>query len=92
GSKLVILDEPTSGLDVFSAYAIRKILKEYSKSNSVTIILSSHNMIEVEDLCDEVALINRGRIIVQGSPRDLIHAYNSKNLEEVFISLAGEKS
>ncbi|MFN3267880.1 MAG: ABC transporter ATP-binding protein [Zestosphaera sp.] len=92
GSRLVILDEPTSGLDVFSAYAIRKILKEYSKNNSVTIILSSHNMIEVEDLCDEVALINKGRIIVQGSPKDLIHTYGSKNLEEVFISLAGEGS
>ncbi|MEM0474815.1 MAG: ABC transporter ATP-binding protein [Zestosphaera sp.] len=92
GSKLVILDEPTSGLDVFSAYAIRKILKEYSRSNSVTIILSSHNMIEVEDLCDEVALINKGRIVVQGPPKDLIRAYGSKNLEEVFISLAGEES
>ncbi|MEO3993369.1 MAG: ABC transporter ATP-binding protein [Desulfurococcaceae archaeon TW002] len=92
GSRLVILDEPTSGLDVFSAYTIRKILKEYSRSNSVTIILSSHNMIEVEDLCDEVALINKGRIIVQGLPKDLIHTYGSKNLEEVFISLAGEDS
>lgn len=91
GSRLVILDEPTSGLDVFSAYAIRKILKEYSKNNSVTIILSSHNMIEVEDLCDEVALINEGRIMIQGSPKDLIRTYSSKNLEEVFISLAGEK-
>lgn len=90
GSRLVILDEPTSGLDVFSAYAIRRILKEYSKSSSVTIILSSHNMIEVEDLCDEVALINKGRIIVQGPPKDLIRSYNGKNLEEVFISLAGE--
>ncbi len=90
GSRLVILDEPTSGLDVFSAYAIRKILKEYSRNNSVTIILSSHNMIEVEDLCDEVALINKGRIIVQDSPKELIHTYGGKNLEEVFISLAGE--
>lgn len=90
GSKLVILDEPTSGLDVFSAYAIRKILKEYSRNNSVTIVLSSHNMLEVEDLCDVVALINKGRVIVQGPPKDLIRAYNSRNLEEVFISLAGE--
>jgi|YelNatPaOPRAMG01_1025707.scaffolds.fasta_scaffold26051_3 ABC-2 type transport system ATP-binding protein len=90
GSKLVILDEPTSGLDVFSAYAIRKTLKEYSRNNSVTIVLSSHNMLEVEDLCDVVALINKGRVIVQGPPKDLIRAYNGRNLEEVFISLAGE--
>ena len=90
GSKLVILDEPTSGLDVFSAYAIRKILKEYSRNNSVTIVLSSHNMLEVEDLCDVVALINKGRVIVQGPPKDLIRTYNVRNLEEVFISLAGE--
>lgn len=90
GSKVVILDEPTSGLDVFSAYAIRKMLKNYAREYTVTIILSSHNMIEVEEVCDDVALINRGRIIAEGAPRDLMRAHGGRNLEEVFISLAGE--
>lgn len=90
GSKVVILDEPTSGLDVFSAYAIRKMLKNYVREHAVTVILSSHNMIEVEEVCDDVALINKGRIIAGGTPKDLIRAHGGKNLEEVFISLAGE--
>ncbi len=90
GSEVVILDEPTSGLDVFSAYSVRRILRDYVKNHAVTVIMSSHNMIEVEEICDEVALINRGLIIAQGAPRDLISTYGGRNLEDVFISLAGE--
>ncbi|MEM0014095.1 MAG: ABC transporter ATP-binding protein [Zestosphaera sp.] len=92
GSKVVILDEPTSGLDVFSAYAIRKMLKNYVKDYAVTVVISSHNMIEVEEVCDDVALINRGRIIAKGPPGDLIRTHGGRNLEEVFISLAGESA
>ena len=87
--KLAILDEPTSGLDVLHAYHIRKIIKNYVKQNGVTVLLSSHNMLEVEFLCDRVALVNKGKIVVEGKPADLKTQYGSQNLEEVFAKVVG---
>ena len=83
--KLAILDEPTSGLDVVHAYHIRGIIREYAEKNNVTILLSSHNMLEVEFLCHRVALINDGKKIAEGSPSELKAKYKSQNLEEVFM-------
>lgn len=83
--KLAILDEPTSGLDVVHAYHIRRIIQQYAEKNNVTILLSSHNMLEVEYLCQRVALINAGTKIDEGSPLDLKVKYNAQNLEEVFM-------
>lgn len=83
--KLAILDEPTSGLDVVHAYHVRRVIREYSEKNNVTILLSSHNMLEVEYLCQRVALINAGKKIDEGSPLDLKSKYNAQNLEEVFM-------
>ena len=82
--KLAILDEPASGLDVLHAYHIRQIIKQYVKQNGVTVLLSSHNMLEVEYLCDQVALVNKGKIVLEGKPTQLKIEYNSQNLEEVF--------
>jgi ABC-2 type transport system ATP-binding protein len=87
--KLAILDEPTSGLDVLHAYHIRQIIKSYVKQNGVTVLLSSHNMLEVEYLCDRVALVNKGKIVVEGKPADLKTQYGSQNLEEVFAKVVG---
>jgi ABC-2 type transport system ATP-binding protein len=87
--KLAILDEPASGLDVLHAYRIRQIIKQYVKQNGVTVLLSSHNMLEVEYLCDRVALINKGKIILEGTPTTLKTQYNSQNLEEVFAKVVG---
>jgi len=87
--KLAILDEPTSGLDVLHAYHVREIIKQYAKGHKVTVLLSSHNMLEVEQLCDQVALINRGKIIVEGAPSELKSKYKAANLEEVFVEVAG---
>ena len=86
--KLATLDEPTSGLDVIHAYHVRRIIREYAKQRSLTVVLSSHNMLEVEFLCDRVALIHDGRIVVEGSPRELKEAYGAANLEEVFTKVA----
>lgn len=83
--KLAILDEPTSGLDVVHAYHIRRIIREYAEKNNVTVLLSSHNMLEVEFLCQRVALINDGRKIDEGSPLELKVKYKAQNLEEVFM-------
>ena len=90
GAELVILDEPTSGLDVFSSYRIRRMIREYVDKTGSTAILSSHNMLEVEAICDHVALINKGRIVAEGSPNELKELYGGRNLEEVFIGLVGE--
>ena len=87
--KLAILDEPASGLDVLHAYHIRQIIKRYVKDNGVTVLLSSHNMLEVEYLCDRVALINKGKIVLEGKPDDLKAQHGGANLEEVFAKVVG---
>jgi len=87
--KLAILDEPTSGLDILHAYHVREIIKQYAKEHMVTVLLSSHNMLEVEQLCDQVALINKGKIIVEGTPSELKSKHKAANLEEVFVEVAG---
>lgn len=87
--KLAVLDEPASGLDVLHAYHIRQIIKRYVKEQGVTVLLSSHNMLEVEYLCDRVSLVNRGKIAVEGEPQQLKEKYESQNLEEVFAKVIG---
>jgi ABC-2 type transport system ATP-binding protein len=87
--KLAVLDEPTSGLDVLHSVHVRGIIQRYVKEHGVTVLLSSHNMLEVEFLCDSVALINKGRIVATGSPTELKAKYNSVNLEDVFGEVVG---
>jgi ABC-2 type transport system ATP-binding protein len=87
--KLTVLDEPASGLDVLHAYHVRQIIKQYVRDHSVTVLLSSHNMLEVEYLCDRVALLNKGKIVVEGEPQELKERYSSQNLEEVFAKVIG---
>lgn len=82
--KLAILDEPTSGLDIVNGLDIRKTIRQLSKEG-MAVLLSSHNMLEVEFLSDRVAIINQGKIYDIGSPQDLKAKHNSANLEEVFI-------
>jgi ABC-2 type transport system ATP-binding protein len=87
--KLAILDEPTSGLDVLHAYHVREIIKRYVQEHDVTVLLSSHNMLEVEHLCDRVALLNKGKIIAEGKPQELKEKFQGANLEEVFAKVVG---
>lgn len=83
--KLAILDEPTSGLDVIISQEIRGIIKDFTKKGT-TVLLSSHNMLEVEFLCDRIALIDKGVIVETGTPQGLKEKYNAENIEEVFIN------
>jgi ABC-2 type transport system ATP-binding protein len=87
--KLAILDEPTSGLDVLHSYHVRTIIKRCVQEHGVTVLLSSHNMLEVEHLCERVALLNKGKIVVEGKPQELKERFNSPNLEEVFAKVVG---
>lgn len=81
--QLAILDEPTSGLDVINAMEIRKIIKDLAK-RGMTVLLSSHNMLEIEYLSDRVAIIDGGKIHASDTPAALLKKYGKANLEEVF--------
>ncbi|MFA6082323.1 MAG: ABC transporter ATP-binding protein [Patescibacteria group bacterium] len=88
--KLAILDEPTSGLDVINAFAIRNIIKKLSE-HGMSVLLSSHNMLEIEFLSDRVGLINKGKILEIGTSKQLKEKYHANNLEEVFVKMVEEK-
>ena len=82
--RLSIMDEVTSGLDVINAYEIREIIKSIA-STGVTVIMSSHNMFEVDMLCDRVGLLDRGNLILLGTPEELKERFEVDTLEEVFV-------
>ena len=88
--RFAILDEVTSGLDVVNACEIRDIIRDIAASG-VTILLSSHNMHEVESLCSRVAMINGGEIILSGTPAEMKAKYGANDLEEVFIRAVRER-
>lgn len=83
---LAILDEATSGLDVINALEIRNIIIEYAKKGT-SVLVSSHNMLEIEYLSNMVGIIDQGKIIEKGTVTQLKHKYSSQNLEEVFLNL-----
>lgn len=87
---LTILDEPTSGLDVYASVRVRQMIKKYVKETNASILLSSHNMLEVEYLCDRVAFIHRGRMLVEGTPDEIKELYRANNLEEAFVRAVEE--
>jgi ABC-2 type transport system ATP-binding protein len=87
--KLAILDEPNSGLDVLHSVHVRTLIKRYAKEHNVTVLLSSHNMLEVEYLCDRVAIVNKGKVVIEGSPDELKTKHKAVNLEEVFGEVVG---
>jgi ABC-2 type transport system ATP-binding protein len=82
--RLAILDEPTSGLDVVNAQEVRRIINSAVEAGT-TVLLSSHNMLEVEFLCQRIALINDGRIIASGTAEELKREYEARNIEEAFV-------
>lgn len=88
--QLLILDEPTVGVDVQSRKMISDFLKSYNKANGITILYTSHMLDEAEKLCDEVAIIDHGKIVTQGAPQALIaQQENCHSLEALFIQLTG---
>ncbi len=85
--RLAILDEPTIGLDVMHAHYVRSVIKRYVEDLGLTVLLSSHNMLEVENLCDRVGMLHKGRLVEEGSPDELKRRYGAVNLEEVFVEV-----
>ncbi len=88
--KLLLLDEATASLDPDIADKTRKTLKKMQKEKGVSILYTSHNMAEIEELCDWVIFINKGKIREQGTSEDLVKKFGHKDLNEVFISIARE--
>src|SRR5438128_857757 len=86
--ELLLLDEPTASLDPDTADWVRQHLQDYCRSHSATILLASHNMLEVERLCDRVIILKRGRIEDDDTPEQIMARYNRDTLEEVFLDVA----
>jgi ABC-2 type transport system ATP-binding protein len=86
--ELLLLDEPTASLDPDTADWIRQHLETYRQQNDATILLASHNMLEVERLCDRVIIMKRGRIEDDDSPQAIMARYNRATMEEVFLDVA----
>ena len=87
-SKVLLLDEPTASLDPDTADWVRAHLETYRKAHNATILLASHNMLEVERLCDRVVIMKRGRIEDDDTPDAIMARYNRATLEEVFLDVA----
>ena len=87
--KLLILDEPLDGLDPVGRLAIKKLILDQKKKGT-TVFFSSHILSDVEELCDELAIINTGELIAQGTPNSFIKK-TKKSLEEIFVELVSQK-
>lgn len=86
--RLLLLDEPTASLDPDTADWVRSYLEQWRERAGATILLASHNMAEVERLCDRVLMMRSGRIVDQGAPRELLDRYGRRTMEEVFLDIA----
>ena len=90
--KVLFLDEPTASLDPDVGDFIRQYIEDYQINNELTVLLASHNMKEVERLCDSVIMMKAGSIIDSGTCKDLISKHGRNNLEETFLKLARGKN
>jgi len=88
--QLLLLDEPTASLDPSAAQIIRAKIKTLATDQGCGILWTSHNMNEVEEVCDRVLFLSRGKVLLQGNPRTLPHEHGSATLEELFIRVARE--
>ncbi len=86
--KLLFLDEPTASLDPDVGDFVRQYLEKYKKENELTMLLASHNMKEVERLCDKIIMMKQGSIVDEGTCEELIKKHGRKNLEDTFLKIA----
>ena len=86
--EILLLDEPTASLDPDIGDYVRSYVQSYKSKNKVTILLASHNMAEVERLCDSIIMMKKGKIIDQGTSKEIINRHGRSNLEETFLKIA----
>jgi len=89
--KILYLDEPTASLDPDIADKTRSLLKLIKKDRNISILYTSHNMKEMEEMSDRIIFLHKGRIIAEGKPEEVIQSFGRKNLEEVFLKVAREE-
>ncbi|MBV8497022.1 MAG: ABC transporter ATP-binding protein [Gammaproteobacteria bacterium] len=87
---LLLLDEPTASLDPSAAQLIRRHIRELAQRGNCGILWTSHNMYEVEEVCDRVLFLSRGKVLLEGDPRRLPQEHGARNLEDLFIRFARE--
>ena len=88
--ELLLLDEPTASLDPAAAQTVRQQIRELARDENCGILWTSHNMYEVEEVCDRVLFLSHGKILLEGDPRALPAQHGAHSLEELFIQLARE--
>ena len=89
--EILFLDEPTASLDPDIGDYIRKYIQSYKSKNKITILLASHNMAEVERLCDSIIMMKNGKIIDEGTSEEIIKKHGRNNLEETFLKIVRSK-
>jgi ABC-2 type transport system ATP-binding protein len=87
---LLLLDEPTASLDPSAAQIVRRHIRALAQHGDCGILWTSHNMYEVEEVCDRVLFLSRGKVLLEGDPKHLPQQYGVRNLEELFIRFARE--
>ena len=90
--RLLFLDEPTASLDPDIAHKIRSILKEERRSSGLSILYTSHNMREMEEMSDRIIFLQRGRLVAEGTAQAIVDRFGKADLEEVFLNLARESN
>jgi ABC-2 type transport system ATP-binding protein len=88
--KILFLDEPTASLDPDIAHKIRALLKEERRSSGLSILYTSHNMHEMEEMSDRIIFLQRGKIVAEGTAQEIVARFGQADLEEVFLKLARE--
>jgi ABC-2 type transport system ATP-binding protein len=88
---VLLLDEPTASLDPDTGDMVRSWLEQYRAQSGCTILLASHNMAEVERLCDRVIMLKQGRVVDRGTPNELLARYGRHDLEDVFLDIARDR-
>ena len=83
-----MLDEPTASLDPDIADKVRKVVRRLQRERSIGILYTSHNMLDIEEVCDRVIFLHKGRIVAEGSPADIVKRSAEHSLENVFIKIA----
>ena len=89
--KILFLDEPTASLDPDIAHKIRAFLKEYRDVSGLSMLYTSHNMREMEEMSDRIIFLQRGKIVAQGTATNVVKQYGEDNLEQVFLKIARDR-
>ena len=86
--ELLLLDEPTASLDPDIADKVRKVVKRVREEDGTTMLYTSHNMRDVEEVCDRVVFLHKGKVLFEGTPKEIVQHFREESLEDVFIRVA----